>query len=348
MGGEAEYGSAPATDTTTSGDAGAQTQSGRDQLRQQAGGVGYDQGRDLLSAKQQTVGSPGGGTARPTATSLSTVQDFIALVERFESAYPACAADWKLCTTMLRKLTIYNNDNWDRMIADRSDTARPTTPPMLAADFAALAGLTGVILSSPGGALDVTHVLTGADSMNFPDVAWTMQAGSIAMSGNRLEGPASSTWSGDVGSALARFGVKTDGDKPRTDYYNNYASLDDMIGDIDGIAVGNVSVPAGARFSQRLRAYYTTRGSAGADTAQKRYTAFCTAAGFGLTGAGSGRRLDAAAKGRIRTQINAFAWLYCVSLGKSYAARPRPYSNSDLDWFTNHFVQWVERGLAAE
>ncbi len=284
-------------------------------------------------------------------TTLSTIDDFVRLVQRFEQAYPQCATDWQLCATMLRKLTAYNTSQWNQLVADRADTSRPWVPPMNAADYVALDGRSGILLPTPGGNIDVTHVLTGIDSMNFPHVGVAMQAAAVAMSGTTLEGPMAATWSGDVGSALAGFGTHNRSDlTTRDDYYNSFASSDDMLGDIDGIALGGVpNVAPNAPLSQRLSAYYGQGASAtGAGTVERRFAAFCTRHGFTVTGSGTARTLDSATRTRIRDQINSFAWLFCVNIDRTYAVRPRPYSPADLDWFTTHFVNWVEAGLRRE
>lgn len=304
------------------------------------------------------------GPAAPT--SLVRIEDFIALVQRFEDAYPEAASNWQLATTMLRKLTLYSGGKWDELVADRRDTSIPTSPPMDPGDFAALKGKSGILLTTAddegrAGPIDVAHVLTGADAGNFPRVGATVQ-GAATLFQKRfapVDGGAAASWSGDVASTLARWSVDKRAD-PRQVYMTS-APSDDLLADIDGQALAGAPVEAkGASLSQRLQSYYLGRGQG---TVERRYSAFCSARGIELD---ADKRLTAAAVRRCMQQIDALARPLVLNLqkqrmqkggaldraaGAGAALRDfavAPYSDADLQLFTSFFVEWLEAGLAAE
>lgn len=263
-------------------------------------------------------------------------------MERVEAAYPG--EDWRQITTRIRK-SYYDGGNWNEMIADRQSIDRISPRgPLTAEDVAALTRSYAVVPVN-GQSLDVGHLLTGLDAQNYPRTG-----GLIGLSG--IHGPSGATWAGDVGSALAEFGFETQSRlTTRQDYYDNFASEADMLGDIDGIAISGVTLPPGTAdtLSARLRAYYGAAGSTGSRPADTRFTAFCSAAGFGFTGRGSAARLDAGARATIRTRINDFAAMWALKLRREHTiVLDAAYTDADLTWFTDHFISWVESGLARE
>ena len=181
-------------------------------------------------------------------------------------------------------------------------------------------------------------------SMNFPKTGVIMGAAGV-------EGPPGATWAGDVGSALAEWDLSDAQDRTkRDDYYKKFASNDDMLGDVDGIAInaiGPAAASSGAtdKVSSRLQSYY--KGSAvGTKGSSQRFTKFAQGAGFKYNGTGAAIRLDAATKKRVRSQIDNFG----VAWRRNHSGNPGAnwFHDEDLDWFTDHFVDWVEKGLAAE
>ncbi len=136
---------------------------------------------------------------------------------------------------------------WNDLIDEQQDMPPLHAPPVAAADIQALRGSAQV--TAAGGSVDIGHVLTGVDSMNFPQVAGIFNL-------HDMSGPAAATWSGDVGSALVHWvtdaPMNDDTDATRLRFYESYASAEDMAGDYDGIAIADMSgVPATAPLSSR-------------------------------------------------------------------------------------------------
>jgi hypothetical protein len=308
--------------------------------------------------------------ATATASPLATMRDFIALVRRIEAAYSGLP--WQDIVTRMRKeyypgpggtySGITAAFGWDDLVDEQEGLPGLQVPPVAIADVAAIRRHQ-VVTTDGGEAIDIGHILTGVDSFNFPGVA-----GIFAAQG--MEGPAAATWSGDVGSALVKWAVEA----PSADtnaatklrYYTSEAGQDDMLGDVDALAVAhgpNLHVAPSAPLSQRLQAYYLTTPTTGP---RQRFHDFCRASHFNVVG----NRLDAAARTRIRDQILRFARGYNVkgaiidamilsgsggSGGSGGMPDPAVYEMTtharierEVDWFANHFIDWLNTGLAAE
>jgi hypothetical protein len=272
------------------------------------------------------------------ATPLNTFDDLITLVQRVEAAYPG--ENWQGVVTRIRK-SYYDGFLWDSMIADRSSYGGLAWPPLAVGDFKAFATAKNhPELKVNGESIDIGHVFTGLDAMNFPKTGLIMGAAGV-------EGPPGATWGGDVGSALAEWDLSSERkDDEREKYYQKLASNDDMLGDVDGIAITQkpADIPAD-KLSERLRWYYQGLNG-GKSGASQRFTKFCQASGFNWTGKGAGIQLDAAARKHVRDQINEFA----IAWREKGGGVPgfNWFHDKDLDWFTNRFVSWVQNGLAAE
>ena len=277
---------------------------------------------------------------------LNNINDLIQLIERVEKAYSG--DDWKGITTRIRK-AYYNDALWDKLIQDRKDYGGVVWPPASVQDFKALmTAKNHPEINVNGESIDMGHVFTGLDSQHFPDVNWKADA-------QRVEGPPAATWSGDVGSALGEWDMNGGKDRSRrAEFYDRFASKDDMLGDVDGIAVSQLTVggPGGIQgtdtLSNRLRAYYL--GTGGAKSAgSQRFTKFTQASGFKWNGKGGGIKLDNAAQKKIRSQIDNFGVGYLrVKKGKVGGAGTNWFHDEDIDWFTKRFTDWIEQGLAAE
>lgn len=297
--------------------------------------------------QRTTVVQPAPPTAAPAAPGtvapapLSTMDDLIALVQRIETAYPG--DNWQGITTRIRK-AYYSGFLWNSMIKDREDYGGLSTPPLNPADYQAISTASAhPTIAVNGATIDIGHVFTGLDATNFPHAGVVMGAAGV-------EGPPGATWGGDVGSALAEWDLKGGRDRSqRATYYLRFASDDDMLGDVDGIALSQpgTAAPGAAPgpLSARLRAYYL--GPAGGTPgAQQRFTKFAQGAGFHWTGRGAGIQLDAAARAHIRTQIDNFGVAWRRQHGGQTGANW--FHDEDLDWFRDRFVTWVQQGLAAE
>jgi hypothetical protein len=312
---------------------------------------------------QQQVVSAGSGSvqvpATATASPLATMSDFIALVRRIESAYGG--RPWQDVVSRIRKeyypgpgggaySGLKASFTWDDLIDEQEGMPGLEVPPVAMADVAAIRH-TQVVTTTAGESVDIGHILTGVDSFNFPGVA-----GIFAAQG--MEGPTAATWSGDVGSALANWA----NDAPLSDasaatklqYYDRYASRSDMLGDVDALAVAhgpNLNLPASAPPSQRLEAFYQTTPATGQN---QRFHNFCRASHFNL----QNNSLDADAQARIRDQIVRFARGFnvtgaavsgiIIATGGNIEDSSMGRIERDVGWFADHFVAWVNAGLAGE
>lgn len=273
---------------------------------------------------------------------LANVNDLISLIERVEAAYPS--EGWQGITTRLRK-SYYDDALWNMLIKDRATYDKVSSPPLSMSDFKALATAKNhpEILAPNGDSIDIGHVFTGIDSSNFPNTGWKMDVAGI-------DGPAAATWSGDVGSALAEWDMNDGSERAkRKSYYDRFASKDDMLGDVDAIALAAEPPAPGAggdKLSARLRAFYIPPAGGGVN---KRFTKFAQASGFKYVGKGGGIKLDGAARSKIRAQVDTFAVQYRrQKKGIIGGAGQNWFHNEDIDFFVNLFTSWVEAGLAVE
>jgi hypothetical protein len=278
-----------------------------------------------------------------TATPLRTLDDLLNLIRRAEAAYPG--DDWRGITTRIRK-SYYDGFLWDSMIADRSSYPGLSWPPMALEDYKAFTeAKRNPELQINGQSVDIGHVFTGLDAMNFQNTGTVMWAAGV-------QGPPGATWAGDVGSALAMWDLEVGtGDRNRRqEYYDRYASSDDMLGDVDGIAAslmpaGGEAAMGGNKLSDRLSWYYRGFNGSGGG-ASMRFTNFCRAAGFTWTGRGSGITFNSGSRTTIRTQVNNFGQAFRLRNGGYPGANW--FRDQDIDWFTDQFIAWVVQGLARE
>jgi hypothetical protein len=275
-----------------------------------------------------------------TPTPLAKIDDLITLIERVEAAYPS--ETWQGISTRLRK-SYYDDNLWNQLIEKRAGYPGVMSPPLSMSDFKAL----GTAKNHPellanGESVDIGHVFTGIDASNNPDVG-----NKFWLSG--IDGPPGATWSGDVGSALAEWDVAAGSNRGRRqEFYERFASSDDMLGDVDGIAIAKQPVAPGAadKLSTRLRDYYLPNPNA---SAKKRFTTFTQASGFAWSGSGAGIKLAADARKRIRSQVDNFGVAFRRKKEGIFGGAGQNWFHAeDLDWFVDRFVQWVEKGLAAE
>jgi hypothetical protein len=288
-----------------------------------------------------------------------TGRNLCQFVADFEGDFPECKTDWKLCVTKLRKLTQYTGDLWDNLIADRASIAAPSGP--AAAKYSAVLEekneVNATVPASPNGdtVADWKHILTGIDAANFPKISdtWDLQSG--LGTAQVLNGPATATWSGDVGSALGEFNMSKTGTraKPLTDkdgvqqtgsrdfFWRSFAGDDDMLGDMDGLAMADERMPDSEPFSRRLCRYYCGAGDPTV-WVKLRFHRMCRIQGATL----SSNQLDSKSKKDMRTQILAFAQAWQIKNANKNGQAA--IQDDDLDWYTNKFIDWVNKGLTNE
>jgi hypothetical protein len=318
--------------------------------------------QQVVTSGQAAVQVPANAVAAP----LATMRDFIAVVRRVEASYGNLP--WQDVVTRIRKeyypgprggayRGIIKSFTWDDLIDEQERLPGLEVPPVAMADVAAIRRAQ-VVTTDGGESIDIGHILTGLDSFNFPAV-------SGIFAGHDMDGPSAATWSGDVGSALVHWA----NDAPLMDtsaatklkYYASFAGGSDMLGDVDGLAMAhgpNINLPASAPLSRRLEAFYQPAPATGQP---RRFHNFCRASRFGL----AHNQLDASATTRIREQIVRFARGFNVKgsvtsamiiggnpsgFGAAAAVKDTSVGRVEdgVGWFADHFVAWVNTGLAAE
>jgi outer membrane protein OmpA-like peptidoglycan-associated protein len=169
---------------------------------------------------------------------------------------------------------------------------------------------------------DWGHVLTGIDAMLNPgDV--DIQAGRFTF-GTGLANEEWATWAGDVGSAAGELTLGVVGGTPAGGidvYFTQYASVDDLNGDVDSFAMRaglrpsatppsllRTAVTMGTSLSELLMQYYRITSSAQGASRVNRKRAFLQAYGGVLSGGTLTNR--AAVEAALRPSVNTFAGLY--------------------------------------
>jgi hypothetical protein len=192
--------------------------------------------------------------------SCPRIEEYIGAVERAERAFPSLTS--MQMVTSLRKLWdhgTYNAFVWDRMLEDAN------TEPFALDGFSRtdrwFLNEIDCLRTPQHICTDFGHVLTGVDATNYPD------ANDYAV--RQLDTPqkviAGCTWSGDLGSVYRSFlrwaathpwvrDVQRLVERFNTEW-RNLASVEDLLGDVDGVVLGS-RFSSSRPFSAQLRAYY--------------------------------------------------------------------------------------------
>jgi len=264
------------------------------------------------------------------------IEDFIQLIEEEEAkAPPEEQTNTKLMITRCRKL-FYGTEGWDKhlipgaagvkplyRVQEVEKTRRTIEVPYLPNMMTyvekepRLQGAPGQ-LTEPrkiqevrlpdGTIIDLGHVFAGLDALNFP--AEVDGPGTVNISKN----VDAVTWLGDLGSVLAEAvlkAVESDRVITASEYQaiiNEYASPQDMLGNIDSYVIGNafdIRSEKGLKVSQMLRQYYLGEHAARA----RRFSKFAELVGLGTCSSGSFSNEDAWIESYI-DEVNDAAALY--------------------------------------
>ena len=303
--------------------------------------------------------------APPSPPTITTMADFIALVQRVEAS-TSTGSD-PIAIARLISRTKYEGPAWEWLL--------PTTKgkPGVVAGGNVTADDIGslcfkLIVSIPGGGMeDPMHVVAAivAEAETLP-----AGTGATGLSGLLISPlPASvsqrgvSTWVGDVGKAagdwMAIFPL-AGGGSTKADYMQDSAPPHDLMADVDGVAVTSKSASSGFAFdktkplSDNLQRFFTPAKGTGRE---RRFHVFCSAEGFALEG--DRVTLTAGAKATIGKQVQDFAdWYtrndphilaYLVAASKSFwFSRELVNRAGDWQWFTDRFIDFVQKNLTAE
>jgi hypothetical protein len=247
--------------------------------------------------------------------SAISIRDFIALIEVEERKYPPEEqTNTKLMITRLRKI-FYDREGWDNyLIEGAKDIESPYTTehqekerftleiPFLFNDFDVVRqehnvkdsqGNTPDIASNQeisledGSYIDLGHVFAGLDALNYPQSVQAPGLSSIGIDDN----VDAVTWVGDLGSVLAEIQfqwIRNDkqiSSKERQAIINEYASPQDMLGNIDAYVIDQQfdidETSGGRKVSEILREYYLNGSTdQGTPSRDRRYSIFAQAVGL--------------------------------------------------------------------
>jgi hypothetical protein len=269
---------------------------------------------------QMAGGSGGGGAAvqRLTQPIVSTapatampIRRFIELVEAEEARYPGDEMKTSLMITRLRKL-FYDSPGWNEhlipgaagipagrstsMQVDRRDPLDLPGPinATIRRDHLVVDGNPDIarnqeVALEDGTFCDLGHVFAGLDASNHQ----TMVDGPGPI--NVRNNVDAVTWVGDLASVVGEimFAEENNGSTAvsaadRQALVNEYASPQDMLGNIDAYAIRSaygISDTSGRRVSTILREFYLgAAGTRGGDARNHRYTRYCGQVGLTWSG----------------------------------------------------------------
>lgn len=246
----------------------------------------------------------------PAPAQAISIEDFIALLEAEEGKVAAEEqTNTRLMISRFRKL-FYGSQGWDEHLIPGAKDVRPLyqfqeqETGRRAIEMPGLPNLTEYIQRVPrligapealrdpsrvqevrmpdGTFVDVGHVLAGLDALNHPT---SVSVPVLANIGIRRNVDAV-TWVGDLGSVLAEAVLKaveserSIGISEYQDIINEYASAQDMLGNIDAYVVGDafaINTSSGLKVSEMLRRDYLGDNAARA----RRFSRFGELIGLG-------------------------------------------------------------------
>ncbi|MGZ5009346.1 MAG: eCIS core domain-containing protein [Methylobacter sp.] len=306
--------------------------------------------------------------APPSPPTITTMDDFIALVRRVEAS--TMTGGNPIATAQLISRTKYEGRTWDWMLPstkgqpgvskDRYDVGKITADDVGSLCFK-------LIVSLPGGGMeDPMHVIAAivADAETLP-------AGSGATGLSKHVDPlpvsvsqrGASTWVGDVGKAAGDWMAVVPlpkGGSTKADYMLDSAPPHDLMSDVDGVAMTSKSAASGFAFdktkplSDNLQRFFAPAKRTGRE---RRFHVFCSAEGFALEADGItltdgakktiGQRVKDFANWMIKNDPHILAYL-AVASGSWHFSKALVERADDWQWFANEFIKFVEKNLKAE
>jgi|GEM_PF-6578705 len=264
---------------------------------------------------------------QPIVTRLSpraiSIRDFILLVEAEEAKWPSAEqTQTSLMITRLRKI-FYGTAGWDDFLIPgakgiasgyniseveigRENLSLPGPDADIVRKQQVVKDTSGAspaiasqqeVRLEDGTIDDIGHVFAGLDAANHPAVSTPLRIANVT------DNKAAVTWIGDLGSAVTEIVFKrfnaggTINESAMQLIVNEYASAQDMLGNIDAYVIAdqyNISNASGKKVSELLRAYYLGAASTPDGRAREhRYSRFCALTGLtGWTGSGFANEVD--------------------------------------------------------
>jgi hypothetical protein len=319
------------------------------------------------SCSVQHYGDPIPTTVTPT---VKTMQEFIDLVAKVEAANPGMGA-LEISQTIMR--TKYKGDAWNYLLPSSAGKAGVSAGGKVTADDAATLGEDIEVTVPGGGSEDPSH-LVAAVTANAETQApgaggaggWKGKLVGALPSGLKQRDVA--TWTGDVASAAANWHTVTplpSGGKgnAKQDYMTEYSPESDMMGDVDGVALGSTKTANGFVFdatkplSDNLRRFFLP-GKA-REGRFRRFHTFCDVEGMALKS--DGMTLDSTAETTIDDKVQKntdwfekndptiLKWMMVQSSGGYNPIVSEWITRAnDWKWFSQQFKAFVQKNLSAE
>ena len=246
------------------------------------------------------------------------IQQFITYVEAEEEQYPQSNRNTKLMITRLRKI-FYGSDLWEKYLIPGTENIKPHypvkkeqepgtqpyrldpnskipfdeftvkkyqyTPQDSSGQTPAIAKNQSIKLAD-GNYLDIGHLFAGLDAMNYINTVDAFPG--VPVMNSNVEAV---TWVGDLGSVLGEiwfhhlYDKRVPSESTKQNIINKYASVEDMLGNIDAYVLGNqfdIAASRGKKVSEILREYYLGEGTEAAEARKNRYSNFAARIGLNL------------------------------------------------------------------
>lgn len=190
------------------------------------------------------------------------------------------------------------------------------------------------------GLIDLGHVFSALDAFYNPRPSWKART---LFGFHDSVGPAS--WSGDVGSVLtAYFSQYKSGEKFNqrvVDVYTRYASNEDVIGDVDGVAMGVLYKGKGMKLSRMLERYFVKEK----EFKTQRFSAFA------ISQIGGKNLGSAKVRQSLKKDISLFArgyWKKSKSGFTSIFTRNYPWTEANVERVVDLFISQLQKMQAQE
>jgi hypothetical protein len=191
---------------------------------------------------------------------------------------------------------------------------------------------TQIVVTPAGHRFDIGHVITGLEAAT----AATPTSRAVEMvTGCIMVG--SVTWSGDVGQALHDY-VRAGGTDDPAPFFDAEASVEDLLGDVDGWTFAMLTGGAPLDVADYLEQTYL-RESPGVDA--HRFRAFATS----LDQSTDGSVLSDLARAIIAREVTCFARAIATLTSSGVTAEAIEQA---APYFVDRFIRFVEEGLAEE
>lgn len=190
------------------------------------------------------------GRVMPSYTITPSLNELLDIIRSVEKAYPD--DDWKTTAVRLRK-THYNSTLWSLVLLESIEVKPADASFGVPAHYIERLKRGEVEFIDPqGNPVDMGHIWALVNALSQRDLDFAVEE----LTGLSVEDAIS--WAGDIGSALAAYGLQPKEDKTSlAQNFKNLAGESDLYGDIDGFGVYSQDVDDHWPLSQRIEYFYT-------------------------------------------------------------------------------------------